>query len=651
MGYQCNDAPKEPLSSLTPQSCVERKDISMNQHHIHHHRPQKLKAADSEMKGALPFLPPAMQSHVLFFSGAAFCWSVLPESFMLRLASSEFVSLLSLHFPLICTVAAIHQFKEGQGQEKEHNNFQWMQQPSRGFLVPSMEETFKDELTDWLRFWMIRAAVEALKSLLAWTSVPPEVKLSLLQMELLFYAWVFTIPLLQTEKITGYAPPSKRPLRILCRRLGKYSLFLVETASSAVPLEWWQNNVVASSTQLFNTLILVKILEQPFADRCLHVIQETRTFVVPGLVTLLAPGFFNQFGVVYVKFVLAVAKSFGGVVSQTSTAIWLQYWVLHASIDAVLFYFSSLWWLIPFSTPGLFCLWYYMTMHQTIERWYTELEMELRQLGLMPSLPGEDPNSEDYGLHQTKTAKILALIWHVLPKASDAGQYGPQTEAEMTNAVDPMEDDERHDSTVNTRTQNNPEKTPQPPPASEKQRNKVADPPSLNTRVTRSMTKAAAASQRPRRSAPSTTGKNDIVQLSHKDNYAHSYKEPPGRKLTRKSRRKGQRVVEQPSKEASEKDCDDNNTVTTIGTDMGTVMSVEDSVTGEEVEIKSVSSVGLDPDETIFRGIGEETIDENQEEVHYEDLLESLLSDDLDNDVADRPAPSGRRFDSKYLEI
>jgi hypothetical protein len=185
---------------------------------------------------------------------------------LIVLATPEFIALLSLYFPLTCTVAILYEYKEDLKQEeREHIR----RQLSLGFIIPSIEVSFEDEIMDLLRFWIVRASVQALKSLLSWTAAAstPIANSALLQVELNFYISVYGIPFLQTDALAGYVPPSKRPHHMLCKHLGPHSHALVETASGAVPVEWWQSNVIRMASPMFNMLVLVKIVDQSTADQ------------------------------------------------------------------------------------------------------------------------------------------------------------------------------------------------------------------------------------------------------------------------------------------------------------------------------------------------------------------------------------------------
>ena len=381
--------------------------------------------ASKRLRGEAPNETSPWQGHILVMAGAVI-FQLFSPSLVQTVAQPAVLAVASLYIPLICTIAVIYQRqqilseeetqKEGQPQNPPNNSQQqlhcWKRQPSRGLVIPSTEETLEEEIVDWLRFWMIRSVTIMVKASLAGAS--SEFKSALLPLELWLYVWIYTVPFIPQT------PISHRPLRLLCQHVGPSSVILVEAASQVVPLEWWQTNVVKFSLQFLNTLVLVKIMEQRTADWLQHIVQEGRTLVVPAVLTLMAPGSLNQMGVVYVKYALSMAKSFQGGIIHSQTAVrWMQYWVLHALVDALLYYcLSPVLWLIPFSTHALFALWFTMTSPSTIDKWYGEVVAELQLLGLLPAA-----TEKDVQLSETKTAKFLALLIQLLPRAHDADEF------------------------------------------------------------------------------------------------------------------------------------------------------------------------------------------------------------------------------------
>mmetsp|Transcript_15313 Transcript_15313/g.19973 ORF Transcript_15313/g.19973 Transcript_15313/m.19973 type:complete len:501 (-) Transcript_15313:105-1607(-) len=392
-----------------------------------------------------------MTSHIMLIIGAAGLRLFLP-GLVEMLAKPNFISLFSFYFPLFCTVTALFEFKEekrinevaalegetsGNGNvsarrrsarlsstpgkqsktKTRHSIGSRLRRRSADSLmpaIPSSELSLEAELEDWLRFWMVRGFLEASKCLVAWAT-PLWFTTALVQLELLFYVWIYCLPFIQPDTIAGQTLPEARPLRVMCSYLGPYARRVVESVSGAVPFDFWQNRVVGSSRQIMSALVLVRLLKQPTADWLVHALEVGRGLVIPAL-SLMTPGFLTRYGVVYVQYLLSISKSY----EKGETTLWLQYWVLHAFVDAALYHFASVLWWVPFSTHAIFCLWCYLSIPQSIEHWYLFVETEFKHFGL---LPGEHEGTFEH----TKTARLLEWIWEILPKAADADQVQAPT--------------------------------------------------------------------------------------------------------------------------------------------------------------------------------------------------------------------------------
>ena len=342
----------------------------------------------------------AMTSHVIFLACSTAIRLFFP-GVVVKFASPKFISLFSFWCPLFFTVTAIFQYRElqrekegrqqqqqeqqqsetaahneksttrrwsrGSAQDKNSSNSERQSAFSRRYRRQSREgsnqstdhalESLGIELRDWSRFWTVRACLEAIKTLLAWVT-PTWVLSTALELELLVYAWMYCFPLIQPDTIVV---SEARPLCVICSFLGPFAQQLVEKVSGAVPEVFWQRKVLSCASQIQGIMTMVGLLSQPTAEWLLHMLEEGRGLCIPAL-TLLTPGVLTSYGVVYVQFLLPMARSYNKQRNIDATLLWLQYWVLHAGVDSVLSYFSSILWWIPFSTHAIFCLWCYLSL-------------------------------------------------------------------------------------------------------------------------------------------------------------------------------------------------------------------------------------------------------------------------------------------------
>ena len=364
----------------------------------------------------------AMVSHIGFVTTAAGVRLVLPSVF-LALSKPKVIGVLSFWIPLFLTITALFEYKEEQRLEEIASegdpNYRLKKKKKRrttlgsklrrrsaGIItITSSEPTLDEELDDWLRFWMVRGAVEAAKGMTSWMT-PLWFQAIMMQLELVFYVWTYCLPFIQPDTLAGQTLPEARPLRVMSSVLGPYSRNVVEAVSGAFPLDKWQYYVVENARKLMPALVFCRFLKQETADWLTHALEVGRGMVIPGL-TLFSPYFITRYGVVYVQFLLPISKSDDG-----EKELWLKYWVLHAMVDGLLYHFASFLWWIPFSTHLTFVLWCYLSIPQSTERWYKHVETEFKHFGL---LPGEHEGSYE----NTNTMRFFTWIYEMLPKADD----------------------------------------------------------------------------------------------------------------------------------------------------------------------------------------------------------------------------------------
>jgi len=287
---------------------------------------------------------------------------------------------------------------------------------------------------------MVRGAVEGLKCLLSWVT-PSWCTPALLQLELLFYLWIYGLPLIQPQAIAGQELPEGRPLRVLCKWLRPQAKRTMEAVSGAIPLDFWQDRIVGYTKTILAGLVLVRALKQPTSDWLVHLLEEGRPLVIPAL-TLLMPGVLTGYGIVYVQYFLSIAKTS---TQKKSLRLWLRYWVLNALIDATLQHFSSLLWWIPFSNHAIFVLYCYLSLPKTVDHWYTAMETEMKKFGLL--IYHDNTGDELSSMEDSHTARFLAWVWGMLPKAAEdkspdetshtISEHVSEESAEMTDSILP----------------------------------------------------------------------------------------------------------------------------------------------------------------------------------------------------------------------
>jgi hypothetical protein len=318
----------------------------------------------------------------------------------------------------------------------------------------------EEQEADWLRFWIVRGTVQAFQVVLAWWT-PVWLHSTLLHLEVLFYVWIYLLPYVQPESIgttmssttvvggkngrVWMELPEGRPLQVLHDSYLQPAVeYLHDTISGAVPPDAWETYIVSNVRRLLSALVLVWMMQQETANAILHVVQESRSLVVPA-VTLFMPYFVTAYGVVYVQYGLSLAKSAAATVQQqqqaqrqqhgdkstSSCQRWLSYWVLHCALVAVLHRLQGILWWIPFSTHAIFILWCALSIPRNIDFVYQFVCDELRAFAILPPPPSQQraaahATTTSNGIadaavvaawQDTTTAKCLQWIWERLPKA------------------------------------------------------------------------------------------------------------------------------------------------------------------------------------------------------------------------------------------
>jgi hypothetical protein len=360
---------------------------------------------------------------------------------------------------------------------------QQQQEPHDTLLRQAQQE---EQQADWLRFWIVRGAVQACKVWLAWTC-PVSLHAALFHVEVLFYLWIYIMPYLQPESIHSGGKyytelPDGRPLQVLHDMYVQPAVQCwYMTISGAVPHDAWETWVVQTVRRVTGALVLVWIVSQETADWILHLVVEGRSLVVPA-VTLFMPYFITAYGVSYVQFGLSMHKSAAAILewqqehdvtslsSSSSSAcqrVWLSYWVLHCAFVAILQRLNGLLWWIPFSTHAIFVLWCALSIPRHVDYLFDLACDELRAFSILPpsrrhretkSLSSNLDNDDGNGTttldddaaaavawQETKTAKCLQWIWERLPKANSNND----------NADDYHHQQQRQDSSIHDDEPNN----------------------------------------------------------------------------------------------------------------------------------------------------------------------------------------------------
>ena len=309
----------------------------------------------------------------------------------------------------------------------------------------------------WLRYWVVFALVQSLGTF--GTLVPvfgsfvvrhPYVLHVCSELKLLFFVWLFAM-----EKIIGAAVVEEEslmakamPLALIHEHVAPLLLEFDAVVAESVSRKTWMSLVHSKAQRILEVLVMLKIISEERKEWLLHVLEESRTLLLPSL-SLFMPSFITSFGVAYVQFIVPSAKSaralkaaqqrskFSFEQKEEYELLYLQYWVVHCLVSGLLAYFAGILWWIPFSTHAIFILWCHLSLPKSILQSYCVLEMELLAFGL---LPGES----SVELHETRTARVLQAVYSRLPSAADI--YEGDASDEQSARIDALEKEKESSS-------------------------------------------------------------------------------------------------------------------------------------------------------------------------------------------------------------
>uniref|UniRef100_A0A7S4JN76 Uncharacterized protein n=1 Tax=Odontella aurita TaxID=265563 RepID=A0A7S4JN76_9STRA len=328
------------------------------------------------------------------------------------------------------------------------------------------------------RRWLGKRATESFWSSLKLSSSFVE------EVKVVFFVWLRYLPTSLTtttldsvrgkaaaweKKSTGGELPSNRPLDILYQRLAPAA---VSAADSSSNLSLATDSDTGIKGLLHQGMKFVKSFLQ--AAVFMRVIsEETKMWIetslvecsalLPAVVTLLMPGYFTEFGCIYVSKVVPSANSAASydalnekytassgtlLASDLSSVMrFLKYWVVHSLFTAFLSAFAPLLRWVPLSTHVTWLLWAYMQLELPTNRIYSVLEWELKAFGLLRCHLGD--KSEDLKFDKTLTAGMVRSLSSFLPSASTLN--GDQEEEKGAKAQvqnDPVLTEVKNENTV-----------------------------------------------------------------------------------------------------------------------------------------------------------------------------------------------------------
>jgi len=178
---------------------------------------------------------------------------------------------------------------------------------------------------------------------------------------------------------------------------------------------------IGFARSVLQVTVFMKMISPATSDWILTAMADGAA-LLPAAITLLMPGYFTEFGVLYVSNVVPSANSTvardkddGG-----SMVRYLKYWVIHTLLSSLLGSLRPILAWVPLSTHVTWILWAYVQLEPITRRLHAFLERELTLFGLLHSFPdasGADGDANQ-GIDQTMTVKLFRKASSMLPNTS-----------------------------------------------------------------------------------------------------------------------------------------------------------------------------------------------------------------------------------------
>jgi hypothetical protein len=271
------------------------------------------------------------------------------------------------------------------------------------------------------------------------------------EVRLVFFVWLLLMPqsFLRNDEVGG--GPSKsskkaisnRPVDILYNALSpsvtsamKSSAFLSGTVEGST----FGVKAIQFLQSLLSVLVMTRILSEKWKNLIIQTILES-TALLPAAVTLLMPGYFTSYGVIYVSLVVPVGYSIEAINKSCTSAMsldalvssmngmsrYLQFWVISSPISTILCWFEPVLAWVPLSTHATWLLWAFVQMKTPTRIIYNIIEGELIVFGVLKT-NGKDQKSKD--LKDTILFRIVGKLIAVLPSNVENTEEPKVTEYE-----------------------------------------------------------------------------------------------------------------------------------------------------------------------------------------------------------------------------
>lgn len=180
--------------------------------------------------------------------------------------------------------------------------------------------------------------------------------------------------------------------------------------------------IIQKMQSFLDLFVMVRLMRAETKDWIVNTISEGSA-LLPAVPTLLMPSYFTQYGIIYVSLIVPAGYSISSceaiqgparnTVSMTSrmddAARYLQFWLVHAAVSALIASFDPILAWIPLSTHATWLLWAYVQLQSSTRKimsWFesertksfgeTVVAQSLKKfIAMLPSNVQEDPDSNN----------------------------------------------------------------------------------------------------------------------------------------------------------------------------------------------------------------------------------------------------------------
>lgn len=228
------------------------------------------------------------------------------------------------------------------------------------------------------------------------------------EVKLVFFVWLLLMP--QSYLISDKAgdktkilkrAKSNRPVDVLYNMLSPSVTSAMQSSaflSGKVEGSSYGVKAIQFLQSLLSALVFTRVLKEEWKDLIIQTILES-TALLPAAITMLMPGYFTSYGVIYVSLIVPTGYSIEAINKAEKSTLsldalvstmkdvsrYLQFWVVSSPLTTLLCWFEPVLAWVPLSTHVTWLLWAFVHMKSQTHKIYKLIEGELIIFGILHS--------------------------------------------------------------------------------------------------------------------------------------------------------------------------------------------------------------------------------------------------------------------------